>query len=260
LTIRSTSEFENLCKDDESCPDNVVGAFRIAIFLYALPFIVLSIVQGLRGFALQRYASFHYLDLFGRDKNSCLDRTLFCSAKAGVSWQQNLILIFNFPAFFWLLYYDQSIVAPRCGNAKQTNGEQWELPRDVFFWILTCISLVGFLLIASSIARLRFKIRPELWSPQPYGSHLCLCCGVRYDCPNARAESCCNSSALLGNSTYLSVKRYFLHFGGLRESNYCCWYPVWFCIYVSNIFFWVTCGIIGTIFENFALYKHFISI
>jgi len=265
IVCRSQADFESLCKDDESCPSDLVNGFQNAILVYTCTFLALSLVQGLRGYGLQQHAKMHYMD-FWEQKSGWFEKLTLAAAKVGTSLEQYVILLFNIPAMIWLLYYSSYSISSQCNNAKDTDGEDWQLPSDAFAWYMGCIFWSAFLIFFSTCLRVSLPVRPELYNPQEEGNQDCTICGMRIDCRELRQEPCCDSSVFFGQAWYDRQRTTLKEALGTtcrrrcHVGKYLCWYPMWTLIYLSNVIFWATCGIFGALLQTFAAYKHWISV
>mmetsp|Transcript_1156 Transcript_1156/g.1972 ORF Transcript_1156/g.1972 Transcript_1156/m.1972 type:complete len:398 (+) Transcript_1156:474-1667(+) len=259
----SNSAFESNCKDPRSCPKGIVSAYQNSIILFSVTLLVFSFIEGLRGYGLVSYASIHYLDFFERKPN-CWEKTILCFAKLGTVYEQFFFVLIHLPALIWLIYNQEGQVAKLCGDAKNQDGDPWELPRDGASWLLACVIFEGFLLIFSTITRMNYVIRPELYNPQQQGYHECYCCGWGPYLKILRSEKVCTSSIWCGNLWYTKKRQYFKKLcgkcGTIWIGYVICWGPIWFFIYLSNVIFWLTLGALSCFCDWYKFRAHWIGI
>lgn len=274
-TCLSNSEFEDFCKDDESCPGSIVTNFNTSIYLYAATLAIFAFIQGLRGYGLQQYANFHYLDFY-EQKRGYVQCLFFMSAKVGTKAEQGLFYWIHLPVLCWYLYNDRSNLASFCADAKDTTGAQWEKPGIALSFTVSCFIIIGLFLVVSSLCRFYFPVRGEMYNPQEDGSQEC---NPTFTCLALRDKDCWSSwiwnSWCCDQDVYLKSRqscktcccRSFpsCSLFCLRINRRTCGLTFWgIFVYpfflISNIIFWCTFGILGQCLEYFIAYKHWIGI
>jgi len=256
--------FEDLCRDVNSCPGDLVNSFQTAIILYAFTLFGFSLVAAARGYGLHAYSQFHYMDFF-ENRLNWFDVATFTCAKIGTRIEQWWLVLLNIPAFVWFSYYSQVAITDFCGNAVSEGGGTWELPVAANSWFAFSVVWATACMVTSTLLRYNYEVRPEIYDPQP-GNVGCTFCGYRLDCHKSRAQSVCSSSAFCGEKCYDRTRVSLKHSLGRCCKNSCVpgkyllWYPVWWLIYLSNVIFWLTCGPFGYLLEQWAAKKHWISV
>ncbi|GAB5353566.1 hypothetical protein AAMO2058_000046600 [Amorphochlora amoebiformis] len=135
LSCLSASNFESSCKDETSCPSDLVSGYQNAIILYSVSMLLFSLILGFRGAGLFQYARIHYLDFYNK-KQSCLDMTTFCMTKMGVTYLQWLLCLLFLPSLVWLFYIQSYNIESLCINAQGTDGNSWTLPQEANQWLI----------------------------------------------------------------------------------------------------------------------------
>jgi len=261
-TCLSQSEFEDICKDETSCPDSIVSTYANALVAFSFSLLGFALIMSLRGYGLtSSFATIHYVEFF-ESRLSSFGKLTLCMSKSGVWFTQWLFIVYHVPAVTWLLYYDQYLVPGSCSNAEATDGSAWMLPVDIAFFLGFTLAIEGILLILSSLVRYQNPVRAELYRPVVNGSQSCSCCGILLDCRSCRGRDFYESSNWLGSECYIGMQRSIKSLFPKRCRGFykIIWNPVRLINMALNCMFWLSIGLVGALLEKFAKYKHFISL
>uniref|UniRef100_A0A7S2TT49 Uncharacterized protein n=1 Tax=Lotharella oceanica TaxID=641309 RepID=A0A7S2TT49_9EUKA len=261
LTCLSSGEFESQCKDSESCPSDVVNAYTLALLIVGCVQLLFGVLSCLRGVGINSVKGLHYLEFYERkfDYNTAM---LMASAKRGTTYKQYIMVIIFLPSSFWLIYQRENNLEPNCSSAEAQDGSPWQLPSIVTLYMTIAFSFYAAMMIFTSWWRYVFKVRPEIYNPQVHGTQECKFFGVYLDCRECRDEDTLESSKWCGSQCYYKTGYLctnIIRCGSFRPSLVC-WCILKIFIVISNVIHIITIGFLGTILENFALYRHWIGI
>eukprot|EP00465_Bigelowiella_longifila_P005503 CAMPEP_0185255176 /NCGR_PEP_ID=MMETSP1359-20130426/4165_1 /TAXON_ID=552665 /ORGANISM="Bigelowiella longifila, Strain CCMP242" /LENGTH=303 /DNA_ID=CAMNT_0027838857 /DNA_START=37 /DNA_END=945 /DNA_ORIENTATION=- len=83
-TCLSQSDFEDICKDETSCPDSIVSTYTNALVAFSFSLIGFALIMSLRGYGLSSsFAEIHYVEFF-ESKMGTFGKLTLCMSKSGV--------------------------------------------------------------------------------------------------------------------------------------------------------------------------------